>query len=73
MGKLGVFLFVICSIAGLYFLNLAFNVITIPSFFSVVDVPIKIIGGLLLIYGGFRMIPLGKKRMYSNQAYPPRR
>ena len=68
MGKLGLFLFAICVIVGLYFLNSALSLIALPSAFNVIDTPLKIIGAILLVVGGFFMIKLGKKKLI-NPAY----
>lgn len=64
MGKLGIFLFVICLVVAFYFWNSAFsNAINIPAgIMGTIDTPFKIIGGVLLIFGGFLMIKLGKKK-----------
>lgn len=63
MGKLGVFLCILSIIAGLYFLNSGFdNAAKLPSIITNLDVPLRLIGGALLIAGGFCMTKLGKKK-----------
>jgi hypothetical protein len=62
MGKLGVFLFAICLVVGLYFLNSSFDVVTLPAAIIGIDSSLRIIGGVLIIIGGFFMIKLGKEK-----------
>jgi cytochrome c biogenesis protein CcdA len=51
--KTGGILFFASLIVGLYFLNLGFNFITIPETFSSMNKWMNVIGGILLIIGGF--------------------
>jgi uncharacterized membrane protein len=67
MGKLGVFLFVVCLIVGLYFLNSALSIITLPAAIAGIDSSLRIIGGILIVIGGFFMFKLGKKKEYRSK------
>ncbi len=49
-------------LAGAYFLNSALSFIPLPAALSIIDVPVKIVGGILTIIGGFFMLKLGKKK-----------
>ncbi len=63
MGKLGVVLFAACVIVGLYLLNSTLDIIPLPPVITgAIDIPLKIIGGVLVIVGGFLMIKFGKKK-----------
>jgi uncharacterized membrane protein len=53
MVRFGGILFIVNLIAGLYFLNLGFNFFAIPESLSMLDKWMNIIGGVLLIVGGF--------------------
>jgi len=53
MARMGGILFFASLIVGLYFLNLGLNFITIPESFSSANKWINILGGILLIIGGF--------------------
>jgi hypothetical protein len=52
MVKIGGILFAANLIFGLYFLNLGFNFIALPTFLASITNWINIIGGALLIVGG---------------------
>ena len=67
MGKLGVFLFAVCFVIGLYFLNSSFDVIKLPVAIAGIDSSLRIIGGILIIVGGFFMMKLGKKKEYKSK------
>ncbi|MDO8528312.1 MAG: hypothetical protein Q7S06_00270 [Nanoarchaeota archaeon] len=68
MGNLGILLCALSGLAGLYFLNSALNFVTIPAALSVVDIPVKIVGGILTIIGGIFMLKVGKKKeQYQNK------
>lgn len=62
MVKLGGLLFIVSLIAGLYFLNLGFNFVTLPESFSSVSKWMNIVGGILLIIGGFFSMRVGSKK-----------
>jgi hypothetical protein len=53
MVKLGGILFFVNLIAGLYFLNLGFNFIALPESLASLSKWMNVIGGILLILGGF--------------------
>ena len=58
-GTLG---FVIYLLSGLYFINLGFNLITLPEFDASVGMWINIVAGALLVFGGFHFLTKKKKR-----------
>lgn len=52
--KIGGVLFFASLVVGLYFLNLGFKLVVIPeSISSVITTPMNVVGGILLIIGGF--------------------
>jgi len=52
--KVGGILFFASLVVGLYSLNLGFNFVTVPeTVSSVIAKPLAIVGGILLIVGGF--------------------
>ena len=53
MVKLGGILFYVNLIAGLYFLNLGFNFFLIPESLASLSKWMNVVGGILLILGGF--------------------
>jgi hypothetical protein len=64
--KIGMIIFLVSAVFGLYFLNLGFNFIPqIPQALAAVDKWINIVGGILLIVGGFFA-------MRSTPVYPRR-
>jgi hypothetical protein len=59
--RLGTGAFIVYLIFGLYFLNLGFNLVTIPISASITSV-IAIISGILLIIGGIKFM---RRNMYN--------
>ncbi len=55
---------IVYSVFGLYFINYAFDFITMPEFISNIDKWIIFVGGLLIITGGINYIRTGKKITY---------
>lgn len=67
------FLFVLCGFIGLYNLNSVLSFVALPAMIvNAIDIPLRIIGAVLIIVGGFLMIKLGKTRL-QQYPYPPRR
>ena len=62
MGKLGVIIFLIYLVIGLYFINLVFNFYKIPEIISQFNELINLIGGILIIFGGINYLRLGGGR-----------
>jgi len=64
--KIGGLIFVANLIVGLYFINAGFNFIVLPEFFLSLDKWINIVGGILLIIGGYfsmrAMTPISLRR-----------
>lgn len=54
-------LFLIYLVLGLYFLNVPFEIITLPA----VNEWIIFVGGALLIFGGFKYLGLGRHFTYG--------
>ena len=63
MGKGGLIGFLVYLILGLYFINSAFNFITLPEFVSNVDKWIMFFGGILIIVGGINYLRASKKSL----------
>ena len=64
VNKLGVIGFLVYAIFGLYFINSAFNFITLPGFITSINQWITLVGGVLIIIGGINYIRAGKKKQY---------
>ena len=56
------FLFFIYALFGLYFINISVKIVKIPESFAGLNSAISVIGGILLIVGGFYLINAGKRR-----------
>ncbi len=70
MGKLGVVLFAACIIVAAYLLNSALDVVALPAFFAGIDVSLRIVAAILLLFCGFIVaIKLGKK---TDSGYTPK-
>ena len=63
MGKGGLIGFSVYLIFGLYFINSAFNFITLPEFVFSVDKWIIFIGGILIVVGGINYLRASKKSL----------
>ena len=57
--------FLVYVVFGLYFVNSGFGFITFPEFVSGLDKWIILIGGVLIIIGGFNYLRAGKKLKYN--------
>lgn len=55
-------IFFIFLIAGLYFLNLFFNFITLPESFNEINRFMNLIGGIMIIIGGFYLLKSTKRK-----------
>ena len=62
MRKVGVIIFLIYLVIGLYFINSVFNFYEIPEAISKFDEWIDLIGGILIILGGLNYLRLGRGR-----------
>ncbi|MCL5018612.1 MAG: hypothetical protein M1416_02500 [Candidatus Pacearchaeota archaeon] len=64
--KIGGLIFVANLIIGLYFINAGFNFIVLPELFLSLNKWINIVGGILLIIGGYfamrAMTPIALRR-----------
>ncbi len=52
MRKGGIIILVVYLFFGVYFINYAFNFITLPEFVNVIDKWLILVGGLLILFGG---------------------
>ena len=68
MRKVGIIIFLIYLVIGLYFINLSFNFYKIPEVISQFNEFINLIGGILIVLGGIGYLRLGRSRNYFN--YP---
>ena len=62
MRKVGVIIFLVYLVIGLYFINSVFNFYEIPVFISQFDELIDLIGGILIILGGMNYLRFGRGR-----------
>ncbi len=56
MARLGSLGFIIYLIAGLYFVNSAFNIVVMPAFILGIQKWIFLVGGVLIIIAGIRFL-----------------
>ena len=56
MGKIGVAIFIIYLIVGLYLLNAPFDFVTIPKFIKGIESWVLFVGGVLVIIGGLKFL-----------------
>ena len=68
MGKVGIIIFLVHLVIGLYFLNLVFNFYKIPEVISQFNELISLIGGILIVLGGIRYLRFRRGSNYPG--YP---
>lgn len=61
MGGVKLIIFLVYIMLGLYFVNSAFGVVTLPRFVDIIDKWILLIGGILILLGGINYLRAGKK------------
>jgi hypothetical protein len=52
MRRGGITISLVYLIFGMYFINSAFNFITLPAFMNIIDKWLILVGGLLIFFGG---------------------
>ena len=62
VNKFGKGFFILHLIFGLYFVNFAFGYFALPEFFLDVEKWIFLIGGILILLGGFHHLRTSKRR-----------
>lgn len=63
--KANVIWVIIYLVFGFYFINKAFNFVTMPDFILGIDRWIILAGGFLILVGGINQIRAGKKLTYG--------
>ena len=59
--KIRFIIFLVYLIFGLYFINSALGVVTLPGFVDIIDKWMFVIGGILILLGGINYLRAGKK------------
>ncbi len=62
MRRGGIIFFVVYLLFGVYFINSAFNFVTLPEFVMVIDKWIILVGGLLIFLGGVNFLRTHRRR-----------
>jgi hypothetical protein len=61
VSKAGVVLFLMSVVIGLYFINVPFEFVKLPKFLTDINQWIGLIGGILILIGGFNSLRTGHK------------
>ena len=61
MGSVKLIIFLVYLVLGLYFINSALGVVTLPGFVDIIDKWMFVIGGILILLGGINYLRAGKK------------
>ncbi len=64
MKNSGILWFVIYLVFGLYFLNSGIGFVNLPGFFQEIDKWIIVVGGILIIIGGFNHFRVNRRYKY---------
>ena len=62
MKKGGIIIFSVYMLFGVYFINFAFDFITLPEFVTNFNKWIILVGGLLILFGGVNFLRASRRR-----------
>jgi len=60
MIKVGVILFLVSLVVGVYFINSSFGFVVLPDFILDLNKWIILVGGVLILFGGIKYLGAGK-------------